>query len=180
MAKTTFASLKLKVNNDVNTFDFNEHTIEVKKYLPIEEKIDLVQIALQMSEDNGVYNEALLDMFFNIYIVFLYTNISFTDKQKEDLFKLYDLMQCNNLIPQVIAHMEEDEYKCLIDYMNRIREDRLKYKQTAAAVLQSMIQDLPQNAEAAAKIVDNFEPSKFRNVLDFAAAANGGEVPRQV
>ena len=174
MAKTTFASLKLTLDKGVNEFEFNDHKIEVKKYLSIEDKIDLVQIALQQSEENGIYNEALLDMFFNLYIVFLYTNISFTDKQKEDLPKLYDLMQCNGLIPKVIANMEESEYHMLLDYMERIREDRLKYKQTAAAVLQSIISDLPANAEAAAQIVNNFNPEQYQNVVDFARAANGG------
>lgn len=174
MAKTTFASLKLALDKEVNEFEFNDHKIEVKKYLPIEDKIDLVQITLQRSEEDGIYNEALLDMYFNLYIVFLYTNISFTDKQKEDLAKLYDLMQCNGLIPKVIANMEESEYSMLLDYMEKIREDRLKYKQTAAAVLQSIIGDLPANAEAAAQIVDNFNPEQYQNVVDFARAANGG------
>lgn len=174
MAKTTFASLKLTLNKEVNTFDFKEHKIEVKKYLPIEDKIDLVQIALQNSEENGIYNEAKLDMFFNLYIVFLYTNLQFTDKQKEDLAKLYDLMQCNDLIPQIIAHMEESEYEMLLDYMNTIKEDRLKYKQTAAAVMQSIIEDLPRNAEAAAQIVEKFDPEQYQAVVDFARAANGG------
>ena len=172
--KPTFASLKLTLNKEVNEVTFQEKTIEVKKYLPIEDKIDLVQIALQMSEEEGIYNEALLDMYFNLYIVFLYTNIQFTDKQKEDLPKLYDLMQCNGLIPLVIANMEESEYTMLLDYMERIREDRLKYKQTAAAVIQSLIQDLPRNAEAAAEIVENFDPDKYQAVKDFALAANGG------
>ena len=174
MAKPTFASLKLTLDKDVNSFEFQEKTIEVKKYLPIEDKIDLVQIALQRSEEDGIYNEALLDMYFNLYIVFLYTNLQFTDKQKEDLSKLYDLMQCNGFISLVIANMEESEYSMLLDYMERIREDRLKYKQTAAAVIQSIIQDLPANAEAAAQIVDNFDPEKYQAVKDFAVAANGG------
>ena len=174
MAKTTFASLKLTLNKEVNSFEFNEHVIEVKRYLPIESKIDLVQIALQNSEEDGIYNEAKLDMFFNLYIVFLYTNLQFTDKQKEDLAKLYDLMQCNDLIPQIIAHMEESEYEMLLDYMNTIKEDRLKYKQTAAAMMQYIIEDLPRNAEAAAQIVEKFDPEQYQAVVDFAKAANGG------
>ena len=174
MAKTTFASLKLKVNDKVNEFDFEGHKIEVKQYLPIADKIDLVQIALQRAEEDGIYNEALLDMYFNLNIIYLYTNISFTDKQKEDEFKLYDLLQCNGLITQIIANMQVDEYKSLLDYMERIRKDRLKYKQTAAAVLQSFIQDLPNNAQAAAEMVEQFDPEKYQAVIDFATAANGG------
>lgn len=174
MAKTSFASMKLKVNDSVREFDFNGHKIEVKQYLPMEDKIDLVQISLQKSEEDGVYNEALLDMYFNLNIIYLYTNISFTDKQREDEFKLYDLMQSNDLIPQVIANMDEDEYNSLLDYIQRIRKDRLKYKQTAASVIQSLVQDLPGNAEAAAEIVEKFNPEQYQAVVDFATAANGG------
>lgn len=174
MAKQSFASMKLKINDKVNEFDFNGFKIEVQQYLPIEDKIDLVQIALQKAEEDGIYNEALLDVFFNLNIIYLYTNISFTDKQKEDEFKLYDLMQCNGLIPQVIANMQEDEYNMLLDYMERIRKDRLKYKQTAASVIQSLVQDLPGNAQAAAEIVEKFNPEQYQAVVDFATAANGG------
>ena len=44
----------------------------------------------------------------------------------------------------------------------------------ATAFLTKVIQDLPKNAEAAAKIVDEFDPEKFQQVIDFATAANGG------
>ena len=54
------------------------------------------------------------------------------------------------------------------------QEDMLKYKNTAGGVLQSLIQDLPRNAQMAAEIVDNFDKNKFQAVVDFATAANGG------
>ena len=44
----------------------------------------------------------------------------------------------------------------------------------ATAFLTKVIRDLPADAEAAAKIVDEFDPEKFQKVIDFATAANGG------
>ena len=41
-------------------------------------------------------------------------------------------------------------------------------------MLQSVIQDLPKNAQMAADIVNNFDKSKYQAVVDFATAANGG------
>ena len=52
--------------------------------------------------------------------------------------------------------------------------DSLRYKNTAAAVLTRIIQDLPKNAAAAKEIMDSFDPEKYKQVSDFAAAANGG------
>ena len=44
MAKVSYANLKLKIDTNVNTFDFQGQVIEVLKYLPIEDKYDLVMI----------------------------------------------------------------------------------------------------------------------------------------
>ena len=52
--------------------------------------------------------------------------------------------------------------------------DDLKYNTTAAAVIRSLITDLPKQAEAANKIIENFDKEKFQAVIDFAQAANGG------
>ena len=42
MSKVSYANMKLKVNNEIKTFDFNGNEIEVLSYLPIEDKFDLV------------------------------------------------------------------------------------------------------------------------------------------
>ena len=70
--------------------DYNNTVINVKQYLPIRDKIDLVQIALQQAEENGVYNEIKLDMYFNLYLVYLYSDIEFSEEDKEDEFVLFD------------------------------------------------------------------------------------------
>lgn len=175
MAKVSYASLKLKIDSGVNTFQFGDTKtkIEVLRYLPVEDKIDLIQVALQNAEQNGVYNDILVDMYFNLYIVFFYTNINFTDKQKEDLYKLYDQMQCSGLIDQVIANMDQSEYANLLTYLETIRDENLQYRNTAAAVLQSVIRDLPANAAAAAQIVNNLKPEQFAEVQRLVDLANG-------
>ena len=67
-----YNDLKLNINDLVQTFDFHNQSIEVKQYLPINDKKDLIQIALQKSEENGVYNQILLDVYFNLNLVYLY------------------------------------------------------------------------------------------------------------
>lgn len=174
MAKVSFTNLKLKVNTEVNTFQFGENKtkIEVLKYLPIEDKNDLIHIALQNAEEDGIYNDILLEMYFNLYIIYFYTNINFTDKQKEDPAKLYDQMQSNGLITSVIEAMDNDEYANLLTSLEVIRDANLTYKNTAGAVLQSVIQDLPRNAAAAAQIVNNWDPERFKEVQRLAQLAD--------
>ena len=174
MAKVSYASLKLKTKADVSTFNFCDNEIEVLSYLPIEDKYDLIMITLQKAEEDGIYNPVLLDMYFHLHLVYMYSNLSFTDKQKENEPKLYDTLVSNGFFEGFLNCFNEEEYDDLWGYIAKIREMRMKYKNTAAAVIQSIIQDLPRNAKAAAEIVENFNPEQFQSVIDFATAANGG------
>ena len=148
--------------------------INVKEYLPASDKIDLIQIALQKSEEDGIYNEIKLDMYFHLNLIYLYTDIEFSIEDREDEMQLYDILESNDIINQVIACIPEEEYNSLKEYLVAMEESYLTYKNTAAAVLTKIIQDLPKNAAAAKEIVDSFDPSKYQAVADFATAANGG------
>ena len=174
MAKVSYANLKLKTSREVKTFKFGEYEIEVLQYLPIEDKYDLVMITLQKAEENGIYNPLMLDVFFHLNLIYLYSNISFTDKQKENEFKLYDAIKSNGLLDSFLEVFDEAEYEELLGHIEEIMDMMLTYKNTAGAVLQAVIQDLPKNAEAMRDILDNFDKTKFQSVIDFATAANGG------
>lgn len=174
MAKVSYANLKLKPVNTFSAFAFGGQQVEVLNYLPIEDKYDLVMITLQKAEENGIYNPILLDLYFHLHLVYLYTNLSFTDKQKENEPKIYDTLVSNGFFDKFFEVMDENEYRELMEYIEELKSVILHYKNTAGAVLQSIIQDLPANAEAAADIVRNFDPRQYQAVIDFAMAANGG------
>ena len=42
MAKVSFTKLGLKINQDVVYLDFNEQSIEIKQYLPVNDKLELI------------------------------------------------------------------------------------------------------------------------------------------
>lgn len=174
MSKVTYTSLKLKVKEDVKTFDFNGNTIEVKQYLPVDEKYDLISIALQKAKDENIYNELKLDMYFNLYLVYLYTNLTFTDKQKEDEAKLYDALQSNGFIDKMMEVFNDDEYNDLINYIETQKELEMTYNTTAAGIIYNLVKELPNQAENLKEILDSFDPQRYQAVMDFAKAANGG------
>ena len=174
MGKITYTNLKLKTNDEVKTIDFNGNQIEVKQYLPIEDKIDLINISLQMAKENGIYNLIKLNMYFNLYIVYLYTNISFTDKQREDEYKLYNTLLSTGLVETIRKAIPENENMILENYLNRQLTCNLEYKNSFAGIISNIINDLPERAEEMQSIIENFDKEKFTNVLEFAKAANGG------
>lgn len=169
-----YTELNLKINKEKNIVVVNDKQIEVLQYLPIEDKIDLIDIALQKSFINGVYNEMLLDAYFYLYIIFMYTNLEFTEEEKANELELYNQLESSGAIIDILAGMDEDEYEYLETSLKTAKEAREKYGMSAAALLQSFIQDMPQNATAAADIVNNFDKDKYKEVVEFAQYANGG------
>jgi hypothetical protein len=174
MAKVSYANMKLKMNENTKEVQLGETKIEVKQYLPVEEKYSFLNIVLQNSLENDIYHPVKVDMYFHLYLVYLYTNINFTDKQKEDESKLFDILLTNGIIGSVIATMPKDEYDVLVSLLNQTIEKNEKYKTTFAGIVGRFINDLPAQADAAMKIVENFDPNKFQEVIAFAQAANGG------
>lgn len=172
--KASYANMKLKLNTEVETFDFCGQNIEVLKYLPAQDKYDLLMVTLQKSFEDGIYNEFKLDLYFQLNLVYMYTNISFTEKQREDELKIYDNLKSNGFFEKFFSVLNEEEYEELFALLNTMKENNIKQRSSVGEIINRLIDDLPSNAEAAAKIVESFRPDQFQQVVDFARYANGG------
>ena len=82
MARVSFNKLGLKINQELKTIQFTKDTvIEIKQYLPIETKMELISNVLNNTVDEyRFYNPGVLDMNLTLQIVMYYTNINFTEK----------------------------------------------------------------------------------------------------
>ena len=174
MAKISYASLKLKTNTEVNTVDFNGNKIEILKYLPIEEKYDLISVTLQKSLEDTLYNPLKVDMYFHLHLVYMYTNITFTDKQREDELKLYNTLSSNGLIDLVLENIDEYEYEILSTYLDETIDQDLTYKTTVAYLLNSFIGDMPAKIDNIQKMMEEIDQEKFTEAINFAKSLNGG------
>ena len=170
----SYANMKLKPVTTTHKFEWNGNEIEVLDYLPIEDKYDLIMITLQKSLEDGYYNPIKIDEIFHLHLIYMYTNINFTEKQKEDEHKLYDSLKSNGLIDAFIEQMNEFDYSELFNMLDDTKRELTEYKRSVSGIIQNIITDLPKQAEAMQDIIDNFDKEKYQNVLNFAKAANGG------
>ena len=175
MGKVSFTSLKLKINTEVKEVQFLNNTIEVLQYLPVEEKYNLIVITAQNALEHGFYNPVLLDKLFHLYLVYMYSNITFTDKQKESADKIYDALKSNGLLDLIINAIPQEEYDSLFTQLEEYVYVSEKYNRSAAGLVSGLINDLPVQAQMAKDILDNFKQSDYQSVIDFAKAANGGK-----
>ena len=116
MAKVPFSKLQAAVNSGECTASYRnkageEIQYEVKQYLPLADKASLVErIVNQSVDDNGFYNPMRVKLFMTLEVMYAYTNLSFTEKMKEDPFKLYDILVSTGIFSDVIAIINEKEW----------------------------------------------------------------------
>lgn len=140
--KPTFAKMGLKLNTNVVNISIGDQQIEVKQYLPINDKLVLISNVInQAADENNFANPIKLDVFAALEIVFAYTNITFTDKQKEDLIKLYDILESNNVFNTVISAIPEAEYKSIVEGIDACAQAIYTYRNSALGIMESISQD---------------------------------------
>lgn len=152
MAKVGFGSLKItKVDDRVNTFTFNEKEIEVKRYLPFSDKLTLIGNAINLAADgNRFANPMKIDMYLDLEIMFAYTNITFTDKQKEDLVKLYDMLASAGFFEAMYNVIAEDEASTIHYNAARIAENMYGQMNSVYGIMENIATDYANvGAEAA-------------------------------
>ena len=112
MAKLAFSKLGLKNNNQVVNINYNEQTIEVKQYISVNDKLKLISNIINNTVDEHSFcNPVKVKVYLLIGIIENYTNISFTEKQKEDIVKLYDLIQSNGLFDKILEAIADTKIK---------------------------------------------------------------------
>lgn len=142
MAKVSFSKMALKIDSNIKTINFNDFEIEVKQYLPINEKLELISsVVNSSSEDMKFYNVGKLQVFLTLEMLYAYTNINFTDKQKEDACKLYDIVVSSGLYKAVIDAIPEDEVEYIEDAIFDTIENIYKYQTSALGLMDAITND---------------------------------------
>ena len=142
MSKVSFSKLGLTKNTNVGSFEWNDQTIEVKGYLPIQEKMQLIQNVLNNCQDeNNFINEAKMAMFMTLEFVYNYTNINFTEKQKSDPAKLYDLLAGSGFFDDFFAVLPQTEYKSIAVWLDKIANNFYNYRNSIYGILDALNTD---------------------------------------
>ena len=153
MAKLAFTKLGLKTNNQIKTVLFNEQEIEVKQYLPINEKLEMISNVINLSaDDNNFANPVKVSVFTTLEILFHYTNITFTEKQKEDPVKLYDLVISNGLMSEIIKAIPEGEYAEVLCSIEDSISAIYTYRNSVLGILETVSADYSNLAFEASEI----------------------------
>lgn len=170
--KVGLTKLGLKKNTNLISLEWGDQIIQIKEYLPIEDKISVIERIVNQSLDNNNFaNPARIEINTVLEVMFVYTNINFTDKQKEDRLGLYDLLVSSGLWGQVKDRLSElGELKIINNTSRAVIDEIYKYKDSALGILQAISEDysnLDLDAEKIREKIGNKENVEFlKDVMD--------------
>lgn len=143
MAKVPFTKFKCKINIDTISIVIGNEEVLVKQYLPIQDKLALVGTVVELAhmQDENYSNPIKAAAFRDLYVVEAYTNITFSDKQKEDPAKLYDLLVSSGIMSKVISAIPEEEYMSICNGVFDTIEAVYKYQNSVVGILDTIKTD---------------------------------------
>lgn len=145
--KVTFNKLNLSKDamKEVKTVNINGMEIEIKQYLPINDKLALMSNVLNhmilSEQSSGIHHSNPMEeeVVQVIEVINAYTNINFTEKQLgEDLAKTYDLLESNGVIDEIINNIPSEEYEFLSTGMDETLKAHYQYQNSIYGILDAI------------------------------------------
>ena len=170
--KIGLTKLELKKNTNILELPWKTQVINIKEYMPIEEKIGIIErIVNQSLDDNNFANPARIEVNMVLEIIFAYTNINFTDKQKENRLDLYDLLVSSGLWAAIINKLNTtNELAIIQETVYEVIDEVYKYKTSVLGILQAVNEDynnLELDATKISEKLDNKENLEtLKNIMD--------------
>ena len=156
MAKISFTKLGLKLNKEVKTIIWEDQEIEIKQYLPVNEKLEMISRIINSSADDmKFYNVGKIEIFTALELIFTYTNINFTDKQKEDICKLYDLLVSSGLYSAIVCEIPKVEREWIEDVTMETVASIYSYQSSILGILDSVSEDYSNLELDASKVYND-------------------------
>lgn len=150
----TIAPKVLKIENKV---------IEIEQYLPLEKKAKLIESVLGESVDDiGFFSPMRLDTFFKLELMRFYTNLSITDKMLESPEKLFDALEMNGILAQIMDVIPIQEIDALRSCIVKCAESITAYQNSFVGAMKSITKDYDAtklNVEDIMKTLD--QPDKI-------------------
>lgn len=135
-----YTDLNLHVNEETKTIEFNNDFVIIKQYLPVEQKLELIDKAMNYAHDSNNFSNTIKgDVCLDIMIIDYYTDIEFDEEMAIDV--VYDELSSNGLLDQIKNEIPHTELDFISYGFYNIVENYYKYRNSVLGILDIMKTD---------------------------------------
>lgn len=165
-----FKDIDTKYKKEFKTFTWRGQEIKVSQYLPIDEKIALIDIALQKSMYNGMVHPLQLEKYYQLGLVYMYSDIVFSEEDRTDEAKIYDELYVTGLLNEIIKYIPTKELQTCADKLNQTKAAIEKHKVSAVGIIETLIDTIENEVPHIMDMVNNLTPENAQQLLQMISS----------
>ena len=170
--KPIFNDLKKELPLKMKVVKINDKEVEVKQYLPVNDKLNLITKVLEQVAQNEYpfANPVQMDVYTTLEIIYAYSNIDFTEEEKANPAELYDELEKQEIANMIIAAIPETEYNFVVDGIEDTITAYYAYRNSIKGIIEDVTtdyKDLDFDAtEIQKKLADPDNLSLLKGVME--------------
>jgi len=152
------------------TIKVKDKSITIAEGISVKDTNNLIMATAMKAVSEGFINKYLLKIYFNLHMIYMFTDIEFTDEEKEDELALYDKLVEDGVVAAVIDAIPSSVYDEIYNYALEYATDRAYFLVSAAGAINVFAQQLPAAMESVQEIVKSLDEEKLTNIIQLAQA----------
>ena len=161
-----FSDIDTKYKKEFKTFTWRDKEIKISQYLPIDEKIALIDIALQKSMYNGMVHPLQLKKHYELGLVYMYSDIVFSEEDRADEAKIYDELWASGLLDEIIKRIAPKEIQTCAEMLKETKFAIEKHKVSAVGIIETLIQVLNDEIPNIMEQLSQLTPEQAKATLE--------------
>ncbi len=132
-------------------------TFKVKPYLSVEDRTQIIQLAVQEAWEDDHLNDVKLEAYLDVFAIMYCTSIEFTDEEKANPIKIYDDLQNAGLLTKIIETLPDYwDY----NYARALEDTRIGF----VGWLNRLMEQLPAYVEQLQNELKNISPELLEKI----------------
>lgn len=139
--------------------------IQIVQYLPVHDKYDLIMATLKRAYEHGMYSPLKLDMYFDLNLVSMYTNIFLTDEVREDEAEAYDKLKRSGVLDLVKENIPKEELAYLYEIMEKTLAAHEAYNSSITNMISNLLTNFTDKLGKGMEALKNINPEMLTTIL---------------
>lgn len=142
--KITFNDIKKELPLKIKVVKINDKQIEIKQYLPVNEKLALITNVLQNLAQNEYpfANPVQMDVYTVLELIYAYApGIEFTEEEKADPASLYDELEKQEISNMIISAIPKAEYDFIMEGIEKTIAAYYAYRNSVKGIIEDVTTD---------------------------------------
>jgi hypothetical protein len=153
------------INKENKIINFNGSEIQIINYLPVHDKYELIMATIKKSYENEIYNPIKLDMYFNLHLIYMYTNIVIDTEDKVNQDEIYDIFKSSGLLAIIKENMDQDEWQDLKNKMIQTLDIIKEHNASVTGFLSNLLNEVMNKVGDGLETLKNVDPEILSNIL---------------